>query len=316
LPTQFQFGDWCDPDAPGDRPWEAKVSADYVANSFFAHSLDLLARAERLVGEKTAAESFESLSRALKADIWHQMGEAARLTTAGCSIALEFDIAPAEQRTALAQHLADMVKNDEGMITTGFLATPLVLHALSKNGHADAAYAMLMRRDFRSWLYAIDKGATSIWERWDAIREDGSIHTGAMDTEPDGQDDSSMISFNHYAYGAVVDWIYRNVAGIAPSLDGPGYQTAVIEPKPANGLTFAKAEIKSALGKWAIDWKLDPDQKLIVNLDVPFGAKAEVQLPAQGHSVVRCNGVEIGSSLTLTYGKYLLTVTDAAVITY
>jgi alpha-L-rhamnosidase len=316
LPEQFQFGDWCDPDAPGDRPWEAKVSASFVANAFFAHTAELMAFTESLVGSPELAVHYKEMADSLKRDIWEHFGPEALTTTAGCSIAVEFGIAPSEEKQAVADRLAALVTADDGKITTGFLATPLILHALSKNGHAGAAYKMLMRREFRSWLYAVDKGATTMWERWDAIQEDGSIHSGAMDTNPDGQEDASMISFNHYAYGAVVDWIYRNVGGLAPSIESPGYQKVTVAPKPAQGMSFAKSSIETAYGQISLDWSVDSDDRMICDLQIPFGVTAALDLPADEGAVITNNGERIGNGNELSWGRHRLVVSKAVVLSY
>jgi alpha-L-rhamnosidase len=316
LPTEFQFGDWCDPDAPGDRPWESKVSADFVANAFFAHTADLMAQAESLVGSQPNASKYQAMANQLKHDIWAIMGEEAKTTTAGCAMALEFGIVPEEERKTLAAHLASMVKSDAGKITTGFLGTPLILHALSKNGHADAAYTMLMRRDFRSWLYAVDKGATSMWERWDAIREDGSIHTGDMDTDPEGQEDASMISFNHYAYGAVVDWMYRNVGGLAPEIANPGYRVVSVAPIPASGITFSAASIQTGFGEVSLAWELTQQGDFVAKLEVPFGSQARLELPVSSNSSITCNGEICENDNLLSHGSYILRVTNPEIVSY
>ena len=314
LPTQFQFGDWCDPDAPGDRPWESKVSADFVANSFFAHTADLMAKAEALVGTEVGAQHYAEMAKDLKHDIWERFGEEAKTTTAGCAIAIEFEIVPQDQRAQLAQILAAMVTADNGKITTGFLGTPLILHALSKTGHIEQAYQMLLRTEFRSWLYAVDKGATTIWERWDAIREDGSIHSGAMDTNPEGQDDASMISFNHYAYGAVVDWMYRNVGGLAPVLEQPGYQQVVVAPRPAKGVQKANVSLRTGFGTLALNWQLTNQESLTMELRVPFGVLANLELPTTPESKVTINGTDVAGLKSLEYGSYQIVVTNPEVV--
>src|SRR5690606_26450915 len=140
--------------------------------------------------------------------------------------------------------LAEEVDRTDGRISTGFLGTPLVLFALSRAGYVDQAYRMLLRREAPSWLYQVDRGATTVWERWDAILPDGSIHGGDMDIAEGG----SMLSFNHYAYGAMIDWVYRNVAGLAPDPEEPGYRRVIVAPRPAEGLTWAKAAIETSLG--------------------------------------------------------------------
>lgn len=316
LPTEFQFGDWCDPDAPSNRPWEAKVSADFVANSFFAHTAELTARTETLVGTAAGASKYQAMADELKRDIWESFGDHAKSTTAGCSIALEFEICPESERAEVAQLLAEMVRKDNGKITTGFLGTPLILHALSKAGYFEEAYLMLMRREVRSWLYQVERGATTIWERWDAIREDGSIHAGEMDTANENQEDESMISFNHYAYGAVVDWVYRNVAGVAPTLESPGYRVTRVAPRPASGFSSAEASVATAYGEVSISWKLDNCGNMTANLSVPFGVTAELDMPLSSDSQMFINGQSTHNGASLGYGSYNLSISNASVVNF
>ncbi len=174
---------------------------------------------------------------------------------------------------------------------------------------------MLMRREIRSWLYQVDRGATTIWERWDAIHEDGTINSGAMATENEHQEDASMISFNHYAYGAVVDWVYRNVAGLAPTPTEPGYRRTIVSPKPAQGFSFASATIESPYGELSIDWELTLNGDLVTQLNVPFGVTAELDLPSTDASRVYVNG-ELSTEGLLGYGQYLIRVTHPSVIDY
>jgi alpha-L-rhamnosidase len=316
LPTEFQFGDWCDPDAPSNRPWDAKVSADFVANSFFAHTAVLTARTERLVGSEEGAKHYQDMADELKKSIWAEFGEHAKSTTAGCSIALEFEICPEGEREEVAKILAGMVRKDNGMITTGFLGTPLILHALSKAGYFEEAYLMLMRREVRSWLYQVERGATTIWERWDAIKEDGTIHAGEMDTANEHQEDESMISFNHYAYGAVVDWIYRNVAGLAPTAADPGYRTTIVAPRPASGFSSAEACIKTSYGNVSIDWEVDGCGYLRACLSVPFGVTAQLDLPLSADSELFVNGESMTNGSSVGYGEYVISVSKPSIISF
>lgn len=313
LPTQFQFGDWCDPDAPGDKPWQSKVSPDFVANSFFAHSAALLARAEAVVGTSAGVDHYSALAKSVRDETWARFGEEALATTTGCSILLEFEIAPEAERTSVAETLSKMVDSVDGMITSGFLGTPLVLHALSKNGHVSSAYKMLMRHKFRSWLYAIEMGATSIWERWDAIQEDGSIHTGSAE---ESEEESSMISFNHYAYGAVVDWIYRNLGGLAPISDSPGYRRVAVAPRPPVGIDSASVSIESPFGLIALDWDVTSNGNLEGNLSVPFGVTAVIDLPTTANSKILINGSEVENRTELLSGSFAIVVSEPALVTH
>ena len=146
-------------------------------------------------------------------------------TQTGCAIALELRIAPDEDREAVGAALAELVDAAQGRVATGFLGTPLVLPALASVGRFDSAYKMLLRSEAPSWLYQVAQGATTVWERWDAIRPDGSIHPGTMAPMNGDGEDGHMLSFNHYAYGAVIDWVYRHVAGLAPDRARPGLRS-------------------------------------------------------------------------------------------
>ena len=316
LPTgDFQFGDWLDPDAPGDRPWEAKVSSDFVSNAFYAHSARLLARAERILGDANSAAEYEALADRVGTATFERWGEEAILTQSGAAISLEFALAPEERRSEIADGLAENVRRENGRIATGFLGTPLVLSALSRHGHLDEAYLMLLRREAPSWLYQVDRGATTVWERWDAILPDGSIHSGAMDalpTEDASEDDTGMLSFNHYAYGAMIDWVYRTVGGLAPDADDPGYRTVHVAPRPAIGLDHAAASIDTPQGRLAIDWRLDGGA-FEATLEVPFGSRALLDLPVTADSVVTVDGAPAPAELG--HGTHRIAVTAPAVAT-
>lgn len=308
LPTEpFQYGDWLDPDAPGARPWQAKVSSDYVANAFYVHSARLLARAERLVGDAAKADEADALADRVAAETWRRWGADAVTSQTGAALALEFRIAPDAERAVIADGLAANVRAERGRISTGFLGTPLVLFALSHNGHLDEAYLMLLRREAPSWLYQVDRGATTVWERWDAILPDGSIHSGDMDAGS-SESGGSMLSFNHYAYGAVIDWVYRTVAGLAPA--EAGYRTTRIAPRPAVGLDQAAASIDTAYGRVAIDWRVEADV-FRATVEIPFGVTGVLDLPVTPDSLVEVDGAALPE--TIGAGSHEITVTAPAV---
>ncbi|MBW9111974.1 family 78 glycoside hydrolase catalytic domain [Microbacterium trichothecenolyticum] len=307
LPEEpFQYGDWLDPDAPADRPWEAKVDSLFVANSFYVQSARLLARAECELGDAAAGEATLRLAESVAAAVWQRWGAEAGRTQTGAAMCLVFDIVPDAERATLAAQLAAAVRAERGRIATGFLGTPLVLDALSANGHLAEAYLMLLRRDAPSWLYQVDRGATTVWERWDAIKEDGSIHRGEMATH----DDDSMISFNHYAYGAVIDWVYRNVAGLAPA--EPGYRVVRVAPRPAEQLRSARATIATGFGPLSSEWTLDDDDTLRLMLRVPFGSEARLDLPTTDASIVTVDGAP--APRRLSHGEHRIIVSAASVV--
>lgn len=296
LGGEFQFGDWLDPDAPAGEPWKAKIDGDFVANAFFAHSARLTGRTAAVLGETALADEMFRLSDEIAELTWAKWNTHALESQSGCAMAVELAVAPVEDHPAIAEQLADLVDRAEGAVSTGFLGTPLVLPALSRHGHIDTAYTMLLRTGPRSWLYQVAQGATSMWERWDAIRPDGSIHDGSMSTIEDSESDDAhephMLSFNHYAYGAVVDWIYRNVVGLSPDANAPGYRTTIVAPRPCVDVTRAAATIATGLGPLSIDWTLDDDE-FRADLIVPFGAMAVLDLPITEQSDVRVDGASV-----------------------
>ena len=309
-----QFGDWLDPDAPAGRPWEAKVASGFLANAFFAHSARLAAEAASVLGDGSAAERYGSLAREVAAATWSQWSHHALESQTGCAIALQLGIAPDSDRPRVAAALAGLVRAAEGRVATGFLGTPLVLPALVEFGHIDECYLMLLSRELPSWLYQVRQGGTTVWERWDAIRPDGSIHPGTMVT-PEGLPDSGaphMLSFNHYAYGAVVDWVYRHVAGIAPDRAYPGYRRIVLAPKPGRGIDWANAAIETGYGRAAIGWRFD-GETLIADLELPFGTAGEFQAPVTTTSAVTVDGRPASAVIPLEPGHHTVVVTAAAI---
>lgn len=307
LPTEFQFGDWLDPDAPGDQPHLAKTSSDFVANAFYSWSARLLARAERLVGDSDRADAAQRRAERIAALTWSRYGEHAATTQTGCALAIELEIASPHEVTELGERLAALVRGDSGRISTGFLGTPHVLPALTRTGHVDEAYLMLLRREAPSWLYQVDRGATTVWERWDAILPDGSINLGDL------AKGDTMISFNHYAYGAVIDWVYLTVAGIAPVAERPGYRRVLVAPRPAVGIDWAEASVASALGAVSIEWRCD-SEALRVALVIPFGAEAVLDLPLSDQSRLTVDGKEVQNGSTLAAGSHSIHVTAPRVV--
>jgi alpha-L-rhamnosidase len=292
LPEEMQFGDWLDPDAPSDRPWAAKADSTFIANAFFAHSARLTAWAARILGNRDDADRLSALGDEIAGLTWARWHAHARTTQTGCAIAISFRICPDDERAAIGDALAQMVDDADGRVSTGFLGTPLVLPALADTGHFDAAYRMLLRHEPPSWLYQVDRGATTVWERWDAIRADGSIHDGRMAPMPEDPDahEGHMLSFNHYAYGAVIDWVYRNLAGIAPDPDRPGYRHVIFAPRPVQQVDWAKASVRTALGLVSTEWRLD-GSALVMNLSLPVGCAGTVNAPVTADSVVTIDGV-------------------------
>ena len=167
-------------------------------------------------------------------------------------------------RAAAARRLRGLVRREGYRIGTGFLGTPLITDALTNAGAISSAYELPLQRKCPSWLYPVTMGATTIWERWDSLLPDGTVNPG------------EMTSFNHYAFGAVADWLHRTVAGLAPA--DPGYRRIVVRPRPGGGLTHASAAHDSPYGRIQVAWQLVGD-RIEVDVTVPPGVTALVQLP-------------------------------------
>lgn len=322
LPSSMQFGDWLDPDAPAARPWEAKADSTYLANAFLVHSARLAADAVALGGDPAWADGARRLADRVARATWIRWGEHARTTQTGCAVALRFGIVPEGERGALADALARMVADADGAVHTGFLGTPLVLPALSDAGRFAEAYRMLLRDEMPSWLYQVRQGATTVWERWDAILPDGSIHSGSMSTPPEmaersqGEADNHMLSFNHYAYGAVIDWVYRHVAGIAPDPAAPGYRRIVFAPRPAQGIDRARATIESAYGQVGIEWCLD-GAGFRAEVRLPYGTSGTFRVPAPAGAEVTVDGtprVMSGGVVELGSGHHVIGASAVEVV--
>lgn len=262
-----QLGDWLDPAAPPEDPARATTDSAYVATVFVAHSARLLADAARDLGHADDAERYAALHRRTAEAAWRKWGDHARTTQTGCALALEFRIAPAAERAAVGEALAALVRAAGGRIATGFLGTPFVLPALTGTGHTAEAYRLLLNTECPGWLYQVARGATTMWERWDAIRPDGTI-----DTEKAG----TMLSFNHYAYGAVAAWLYQSVAGLRPAT--PGYRTIEIAPRPGGGLTSADASITTPYGTASVAWSIS-GTALSVDVSLPPGTTGRFSAP-------------------------------------
>jgi alpha-L-rhamnosidase len=320
LPDAFQFGDWLDPTAPPDRPWQARTDPTYLANAFFAHSAGLTARAASLIGASDDASRYEGVARAVGSSTWVRWREHLLSNVTGCAVALQFGLVPHDERQLVGDTLARLVRSTDGRVSTGFLGTPLVLPALAATGHLEEAYLALLCRETPSWLYQVTRGATTVWERWDAIRPDGSIHPGVMAPVPGeavGDDGGHMLSFNHYAYGAVVDWIYRTVAGLAPDIASPGYRSVIVAPRPVDSITFCNASIDAPQGRVSIAWRVEGESFSAV-IDLPFGTTGRFDPPSGPSSVVVVDGRRLeggaGRAALLAPGRHTLEVTRPVLV--
>jgi alpha-L-rhamnosidase len=265
----FHFGDWLAfattaSDYPG-----ATTGKDLIATAFFAHSTDLVERTAAVLG-KTAdaaeyAALFPKIKEAFRKEFVTASGRVGENTQTAYALALQFDLLPEELRAEAARRLAADVRT-RGHLTTGFVGTPYLCHVLERFGYLDLAYQLLNRDTYPSWLYPVKQGATTIWERWDGLKPDGSFQ------------DPGMNSFNHYVYGAIGEWMYAVVAGLQLDPAEPGYRHVLAQPRPGGGLTSAEARLETLYGTAASGWSLSGG-RLTVLASVPPNTHGTVRLP-------------------------------------
>lgn len=266
-PGEFQFGDWLDPDAPWDKPNAAKCDATLISNCFYSFSARLMSQISAVLGHDENAKRFGELAEQVAQATWAKYGTEIARTQTGAALAIKLEIVPKKELNKLGIALAALVDKSDGKISTGFLGTYTIMPALSMAGQHNAAYKLLLNEKIPGWLYPISKGATSMWERWDGIREDGSMPEGNLDGMT-----RSMISFNHYIFGSVADWMYRTLAGIAPNSEKPGYQEIIFAPRPHSTLKWAQASIETRFGPASIRWDEISSGKYEAKISIPSGS--------------------------------------------
>jgi alpha-L-rhamnosidase len=285
--TGFHFGDWLFYRPQDDNDGRAAVTDKYlIAQCFYAHSTQLLINAAAVLGKKDDSAMYTGLLKKIKdAFLREYVTPAGRLvsgTQTAYVLALQFDMLPGVSREQAAERLVDNIKSYDYHLTTGFLGTPYLCDVLSRYGHSDIAYRLLMQESYPSWLYPVKMGATTIWERWDGIRPDSSFQTPGMN------------SFNHYSYGAIGDWMYRVAAGIDTYDDGPGYRHSRIWPHIGGGLTRVAADLETGYGRLSSHWQLENDS-LRLDVEVPANTVSVVYVPAADGGAV----TESGQSLKM-----------------
>lgn len=262
LKWQKHYGDWLALDAE-EGSYRGATPNDLVASAFYAHSTALLVKAGRALGRDMTAYE------ALHAGIRQAFIKRFALTTQTAHVlALAFDLTDDKQATADA--LAKMIRDNGTRLQTGFVGTPHLLYALSQNGYASLAYDLLLQEKYPSWLYEVNHGATTIWEHWDGVKEDGSFWS------------TDMNSFNHYAYGAVADWLYAVAGGIRPDESHPGFARAVIAPTPSARIQGFEAEYRTARGTIVSKWT---NEGGTVRYDIQTPVPATVVIGGKRHDV-------------------------------
>lgn len=277
------FGDWLAMDA-GEDSYSGATPTDLIASAFFAYSTEILVKAGKVLGkdmtkyEKLYTNVVNAFRKRYivkgKLNLVPQINFGKRTPTVDVKetqtsyvLILAFRLCEEKDRKKLAAALARMIRENGNRMTTGFVGTPYLLHALSENGYTDLAYKLLFAEENPSWLYSVNRDATTMWEHWNGIKEDGSFWS------------KDMNSFNHYAYGAVFDWIFGVTAGIRTVESAPGYREIDLEPHPYKKLGFADASIESVQGKIRSHWYYKGD-RVFYEFSIPEGTVAHLRLPS------------------------------------
>jgi alpha-L-rhamnosidase len=295
--TGFHFGDWLFYRPEDDNDGRSAVTDKYlIAQCFYAYSTQLVINAAKVLHKEDDVASYTALLEKIKeAFLKEYMTPNGRLvsgTQTAYVLALNFDLLPESLRKQAADRLVDNVEDYENHLTTGFLGTPYLCHVLSRFGHTDLAYKLLLQPTYPSWLYPVKMGATTIWERWDGIKQDSTFQTPGMN------------SFNHYSYGAIGDWMYRVVTGIDTYTDAPGYKHIKIMPHIGGDFSYAKASLKTYYGNVSSSWKVDSNE-IIFDVEIPCNTKATIYISAQHIESVRENNLPVIANQK--EGEYLVT---------
>jgi alpha-L-rhamnosidase len=277
----FHFGDWLALDGSNPDSPMGGTDTDFIASAYYRYSAGLVAKAAKALGKEEEAAYYgrisEEVKQAIEDEFFSKTGRLALDTQTAYAVALFMDLVPETYKKRIVEALRKRLKIDRNHLRTGFVGTPYMNQVLSENGSNDLAYTLLLNDDYPSWLYAVKLGATTIWERWNSILPDGKISGTGMN------------SLNHYAYGAIAEWMYRSIAGIQPLEEAPGFRKARLAPQPDFRLQWAKASLESAAGLYRSEWSFDGDGRLTIRFSIPFHATAEVRLPYANVNEINVN---------------------------
>lgn len=273
--TGFHFADWLSLDNYKD-PKSCLGGTDcyYIASAFYAYSTRLTAKAAAVLGYEEDAAFYsrrsEEVREAFVREFFTPTGRCSMNTQTAYVVALYMDLVPQEMRPRLIQELKRLLEENNHHLTTGFVGTSYLCQVLSACGLSEESYHLLFNEDYPSWLYEVNMGATTIWERWNSVLPDGSIS------------DTGMNSLNHYTYGSIVEWMYRYMGGIQPLEDAPGFAAVKLTPCPGDGLDWAEVTYESASGRYESRWEKAGDGQISYTFVIPFGCVAKLTLPAEG----------------------------------
>ena len=275
----FHYGDWLALDNPNLGPETVMGGTDeeFIANLYYAISAGLVAKAAGVIGKKAEQEEYQKLSDEqfdlVKKEYYSPTGRCCIKTQTALLLTLKYNLSCNEE--LVKKQLRILYEENNGKLKTGFVGTPLMCNILSDHGMEDIAYGLLLNEEYPGWLYEVKLGATTIWERWNSLLEDGTISGIGMN------------SMNHYSYGSIVEWMFRHGAGINTMDSAPGLHRVSMAPTPNLELGFMNASYDSACGTYSCGWKLISDDEIKITAEVPFGGQAELVLPYVPEEVLK-----------------------------
>ena len=280
----FHYGDWLALDGGCYHMPTGGTDVYYISSAFFCYSVEIMAKTAKILGKeedyKRYSKKADAVRNAIQDEYFTVNGNLCIDTQTAYIIALEFGIVRSEaQKKLIKKRFVERIRKDGCMLKTGFVGTPLILDALSDCGRSDLAFKLLLGKEYPGWLYPVTLGATTMWERWNALNPDGSMS------------DTGMNSLNHYANGSVQEWMYCHMAGICPKEDGAGFSKVVIRPEIHPEVGWLDLKLQTMAGGYEIFWKIKEDCKLYFRCRIPFGACADIMLPsAEGN--ISVDGIE------------------------
>lgn len=298
----FQYGDWLALDGPIPGGVFGGTDNGLLASAYYRLSANIVSKAAGVLDFEEDAKYYGALSeqvkKAIQDEFFSKNGRSAINTQTAHVVALHFDLVEPEVKDRVVRDLKALLKKNNMHLKTGFIGTPYLCRSLSDQGASDSAYQIFFQEDYPGWLYEVLMGATTIWERWNSVLPDGKIS---------GTD---MNSLNHYAYGSIVEWMYRNMCGINPLEEAPGFKKFLLKPEVYGKLYYAKAKLKSSMGLIESGWRREENGSLTIKAAVPFDSEAILYLPDCDLKTVKgAEGLpaeQAGSKVKviLTAGKY------------
>lgn len=264
------FGDWLALDGPVKGGVYGATDPAFIASAYYYYSADLVRKTAEVLGDREEADKYRVLASQIKEafqkEYFTPMGRLSVDTMTAHVVALFMGLVPDAFYDRTCQGLLTQLKNHNYHLCTGFVGTPYLCRVLSNHGMNDLAYHLLLEKGYPGWLYEVLMGATTVWERWNSVLPDGSISG------------TEMNSLNHYAYGSIVEWMYRDMVGLRPVEETPGFRKAVIAPKPDYRIPWVKGAVKTAAGQYRVEWALQ-DNVISLSVEIPFNASAKLVLP-------------------------------------